>query len=200
MQPPIGGDTGFFPAAVIVAVREDLVHHLPGEFPGDIVSFIVDGELPQLSLAIIGAAIGRAVQQGAIGKAEAIVIKPRLLRGVPQGKGIALPAQRGMQQGLRLPGSVQQQGGHAGIAQGQGKAQGPFLPCRHRAKGRFMLRQQAVKHGCSVLSCRMSITKNRLAAKRIWPGVLSPAGGVVPFARASLAPLAAGVLLFCEEK
>ena len=148
VQPPVGGDTGLLPAAVIVTVREDLIHHLPGEFLRNIVGLIVDGKLPQLPLAVIGAAIGRAVQQGAIRKAEAIVIKPRLLRGAPQGKGIALPAQRGMQQGLRLPGPVQQQGGRAGIALGQGKAQGHFLPRRHRAEGRFMFRQQAVKHGC----------------------------------------------------
>ena len=148
VQPPVGGDAGLLSAAVIVAVREDLIHYLPGEFLRNIVGLIVDGKLPQLPLAVIGAAIGRAVQQGAIRKAEAIVIKPRLLRGVPQGKGIALPAQRGMQQGLRLPGPVQQQGGRAGIALGQGKAQGHFLPRSHCAEGRFMFRQQAVKHGC----------------------------------------------------
>lgn len=66
VYPPVGGDAGLLPAAVIVAVREDLIHHLPGEFSRNIVGLIVDGKLPQLPLAVIGAAIGRAVQQGAI--------------------------------------------------------------------------------------------------------------------------------------
>ena len=152
VQSAVGGNAGLRLAAAIKAVGEDLIHDLPRKLLGDLVIFIIDGKLPQLSLAVIGAAVGGSVQQGSVRKAKTVVIQSRLLRGIAQEKGISLPLHGRKQHGLRLPCPVQQQRGAASVSGRQGKAQGHFLPCRHRTKGRFIFRQQAVKHECSVLS------------------------------------------------
>ena len=108
MQPPVGGHAGFGAAAAAKAVGENLIHHLPGEFLRDAVIFIVDGELPQGALAVIGAAVGGTVQQGAVRKAEAVVVESRLGGGIAQAVAVRGRRQGQPQKGQGLPRPVQQ--------------------------------------------------------------------------------------------
>ena len=108
VQPPVGGHAGFGAAAAAKAVGENLIHHLPGEFLRDAVIFIVDGELPQGALAVIGAAVGGTVQQGAVREAEAVVVESRLGGGIAQAVAVRGRRHRQPQEGQRPSRPVQQ--------------------------------------------------------------------------------------------
>ena len=138
-----------FPAAFVVPVGDDLIHHPAGKAAGDLIGLFVDGQLPQRPVAVVGAAVRRAVQQGAVAQHKAVVVQSRLLRGIAQGKAVLLLLHFGTAKRVRLSRPVQQKGGRPPILRRQRKAQPHLLPRRHRAEGGLIFRPQAVEHTLS---------------------------------------------------
>ena len=149
VQLPVGGDILLFPAAFVVAVGEDLIHHPSGKAAGDLIGLFVDSQLPQRPVAVVGAAVRRAVQQGAVAQHKAVVVQSRLLRGIAQGKAVLLLLHFGTAKRVRLSRPVQQKGGRPPILRRQRKAQPHLLPRRHRAERGLIFRPQAVEHTLS---------------------------------------------------